>query len=206
MFRAHFTQYGHHSIKQNNKFLFSFFDTLYLKSRRNFSFTLYVIAIGSVRPVREQLNSQEINSAALQVEVAASDSCFLMNNAGEEEKFKCFLSAEAQFSTVETLFEWHLCHAAACFEAWAQQHREEIVLLCLRDSYSTHTRTLIPQRCAYLLCVRTRVFVFDITSRFACGGSKIRPAWFSLAQPAVKQMTSWWRERLKKTLINGNAV
>lgn len=49
--------------------------------------------------------------------VEEPDSCFLMNNAGEEEKLKCFLSVEAQFSTVETLFERHPCHAAACFEA-----------------------------------------------------------------------------------------
>lgn len=41
-------------------------------------------------------------------------------------------------TAVALLFEWHLCHVAACL-----QHRlsstEKKLFLCLRDSYSTHT-------------------------------------------------------------------
>ena len=41
-------------------------------------------------------------------------------------------------TAVVLLFEWHLCHVAACL-----QHKlgstEEKLFLCLRDSYSTHT-------------------------------------------------------------------
>lgn len=49
----------------------------------------------------------------------------------------CFLSVQALL-TAAALFEWHLCHEAACLRPKLSS-TEQKLFFCLRDSYSTHT-------------------------------------------------------------------
>lgn len=64
-------------------------------------------------------------------------------------------------STAEALFQWHLCHVAACLRRKLGSTEEKLFFMSQRFLLNPHTRSY-PTGRAYLLCVRTRVFVLDI--------------------------------------------
>lgn len=88
-------------------------------------------------------------------------------------------------STAEALFQWHLCHVAACLRRKLGSTEEKLFFMSQRFLLNPHTRSY-PTGRAYLLCVRTRVFVLDIMGPLDVVVAILR-AWFSLAEPVVNK-------------------
>lgn len=95
------------------------------------------------------------------MEIGGSNKGFVSAQGKENRNMYLFSLCAAFVTTALALFEWHLCHGAACL--WHKLNSTEGKLfLCLRDSYSTHTLGPSPTGCAYLLCVCARVFVLEV--------------------------------------------